>query len=312
MALAALTLLARCSGTTPTAPPPPAISVICPTNLSAQATQGQTTVTIAYPSPGVSGGKAPISTSCTPASGTSFGIGTTPVSCTVSDAALQSVACTFSVSVAAPPLPRLSATTFMAFGDSLTEGKVTFAGLPSLTFPPSYTNKLAALLQSRYSAQSVVLTAEGVGGRTAVEDVDRFDQALNTDRPQVVLLMEGANDIAGGDAAIDPAINALGIMASHATARAIVVFLATLPPEKPPAPGAPIVSSLNAKIVSLAASRQLVLVDVNAAFHGDLTLIGPDGLHATDAGYQVIAQAFYDRIVARLELPATASLLGPR
>ena len=71
-------------------------------------------------------------------------------------------------------------------------------------------------------------------------------------------------------------------------------------------------SSLNAKIVSLAASRQLVLVDVNAAFHGDLTLIGPDGLHATDAGYQVIAQAFYDRIVARLELPATASLVGPR
>ena len=56
----------------------------------------------------------------------------------------------------------------------------------------------------------------------------------------------------------------------------------------------------------------LVLVDVNAAFGGDLSLIGADGLHATDAGYQVIAQAFFDRIVARFELPPTAAATSRR
>jgi lysophospholipase L1-like esterase len=288
--------------------------MICPANLSAQASQGQTTLTVAYPPPGVSGGKAPVSTSCTPASGTSFGIGTTPVSCTVSDAALQSVACTFSVSVAAPAAPRLSATTFMAFGDSLTEGKT--ALVPSLTFDTSYILKLVAMLQSRYTAQTIVVTGEGQGGEQASDGIQRFDERLADDRPQSVLIMDGANDLLNLQAAgIPGAITALNTMGLHAAAKGALVFLATLPPSDPKklrGSGAPFVASLNAQIASLAAAHQWTLVDVNGAFKGDLTLIGPDGLHATDAGYQVIAQAFYDRIVGRLELPATASLLGPR
>jgi lysophospholipase L1-like esterase len=317
--LAALVLLGRCSGDTPTSPPPPGIVVICPANISSQASQGQPGVTVIYPAPTVSGGKPPLTTTCTPASGTSFAVGTTPISCAISDAALQSASCTFSVIVAPPPPPpKLSVTTFMAFGDSLTEGKV--SAVLDQIFLTSYTIKLGAMLQSRYSGQNIVVANEGNGGNKAVEDVDRFDLALNTDKPQAVLLMEGANDLNKfGDAGVDPAINALGLMGSHATARGITVFLATLPPENPAGAngsGAPIVSSLNAKIVSLAARQQLILVDVNAAFHGDLTLIGADGLHPTDAGHQVIAQAFYDRIVARLEVAATAtstaSLMGGR
>ena len=290
--------------------------MVCPAAVRTQASQGQTTVTISYPAPVVSGGKAPVTTSCTPVSGASFGVGTTTVSCTASDAATQSAACSIPVTVDPAPVPRLSATSFMAFGDSMTEGKVSLAGVPDLTFPPAYTNKLAAMLQSRYSAQTIVLMNEGNGGNTAVGDVDRFDRALDADKPQVVLLMEGANDLHGsGDAAVDPVIHALDTMATHAKARGIQVFLATLPPENPAGSngaGAGSVPSLNAKIVSLAASRQLLLVDVSAAFRGDLSLIGADGLHPTDAGYQVMAQTFYDRIVALLELPATTNALGRR
>jgi lysophospholipase L1-like esterase len=313
LCLSALVLFERCSGSPPTAPPPP-IGVICPANVSTQASQGQTTVTVIYPAPVVSGGKAPVNTSCNPASGTSFGTGTTPVSCTVSDAGQQSVACTFSVSVAAPSAPRLSATNFMAFGDSLTEGKTT--QVPNVTFDTSYILKLAAMLQSRYTTQTIVVTGEGQGGESASDAIQRFDERLADDRPQSVLIMDGANDLLNRQASgIPGVITALNTMGLHAAAKGAVVFLATLPPSDPNksrGAGGPFVASLNAQIASLAAAREWTLVDVNAAFKGDLTLLGPDGLHATDAGYQVIAQAFYDRIVERLEVLSNASPLGMR
>jgi lysophospholipase L1-like esterase len=314
MCLAVLVLLARCSGTTPTAPPPTPISVICPTNVSAQASQGQATATVVYPPPGVSGGKAPVTTSCAPASGTSFALGTTPVSCTTSDAALQSVACTFSVSVTAAPVPRLSATIFMAFGDSLTEGKT--AAMPSMLFDTSYTLKLQAKLQARYTGQSIVVVNEGQGGENAIDGVTRFRNQLLIDKPQAVLLMEGANDLLNfGGSGIAGVIGAVDRMGLDATSRGAQVFVATLPPADPTRPrgsGGTYVSALNTQLTSLAGARRWTLVDVNGAFKGDLGLLGADGLHPTDAGHQVIAQAFYDRIVARLEVPAAAGLTGWR
>ena len=45
------------------------------------------------------------------------------------------------------------------------------------------------------------------------------------------------------------------------------------------------------------------------AFNGDVTtLIGPDGLHPTAAGYQVIATTFFNVIKASLEAPAATTL----
>src|SRR5213078_4589438 len=100
---------------------------------------------------------------------------------------------------------------FMAFGDSLTEGKVT--SFIDQIFLTSYTIKVGAMLQGRYSAQNIVVANEGLGGQKAVVDIDRFDLALNTDKPQAVLLMEGANDLNEFlDAGVDPGIAALGTM----------------------------------------------------------------------------------------------------
>jgi hypothetical protein len=45
---------------------------------------------------------------------------------------------------------------------------------------------------------------------------------------------------------------------------------------------------------------------VYAAFNGDLTLLGPDGLHPTAGGYQTIANAFFNTIKTTLEIPATS------
>ena len=55
----------------------------------------------------------------------------------------------------------------------------------------------------------------------------------------------------------------------------------------------------NAGIRSLAAAEGVTLVDVFNAF--DVTLLGPDGLHPTAQGYQVIANTFFNAIRATLE-----------
>jgi len=44
-------------------------------------------------------------------------------------------------------------------------------------------------------------------------------------------------------------------------------------------------------------------VDVYAGFEGNLTLIGDDGLHPNEQGYQRMADVFFAAIRANLETP---------
>ena len=285
--------------------------------MSTRAAVGQTSAVVTYAPPTTSGGVAPLITNCSQTSGASFDVGSTAVTCTATDAKASAASCTFSVTVDPAPIPRLAVTSFMAFGDSLTEGKVT--RVPTIVLPNAYTLKLQAMLQARYSSQTIVITGEGLGGERAVDGIARFDAQLASDKPDAVLLMDGANDLLSGQASSIPGLtSALDTMGSHAAARGVSVLLATMPPVNPSGSrgaGAALVPDANARIVSLAATRGWTLVDVNAAFKGDLSLVGGDGLHLTDAGYQTVAQAFYDRIVGKFDTtPAVAGRpsAGPR
>ncbi len=249
---------------------------------------------------------------CAPTSGSMFPVGTNTVSCTANDTGGRSAACTFSVTIDPAPIPKLAYTKYLAFGDSETEGKVT--AVPLQLLANSYTLKLQPMLQARYTSQTIVVGDEGQGGQ-AVADPDtltRFDAALASSAPEVVLIMDGANDLNGQqNAGIAPAISAIATLGQHATDKGVQVFVATLPPMDPTkrnGNGAPALPAFNAQLVNLANVRNWTLVDVNGAFHGDLGLLGSDGLHPTDAGYQVIAQAFYDQIVAKYDTTAGAAV----
>ncbi len=297
-----------CGSKTPISPSPtPALAITCPANASARADVGAAGAAVTFSPPTATGGKAPLTTTCTPQSGTTFPVGSTTVSCTASDTAGQSAQCTFSVVVNPGPVPRLAYTKYLGFGDSQTEGKIS---KPQELMPNSYTLKLQPMLQARYTAQTIVVADDGLGGQ-AVEDpgtYDRFRQALFRETPEVVLIMDGANDLIDDTPDIPATIDAMRDLGVYATSKGVQVFLATLPPMNPATrPAAPLVAPYNAQLVSLAASKNWTLVDVNAAFHGDLSLIGADGLHPTDAGYQVIAQAFYEKIAAKYDQTATAS-----
>jgi len=62
------------------------------------------------------------------------------------------------------------------------------------------------------------------------------------------------------------------------------------------------VPRLNDIIRQEAHKQQVPIAGHERAFAGDLTLIGPDGLHPNDSGYQVIAETWFD-VIKDLKLP---------
>lgn len=322
LALAGLLVSAAC-GHDMTGPSGPGPSLACPAGAGATSTNGQAVV-VTYPAPTITGGTAPYNLGCVPASGSPFAPGATTVTCSVADADRRASSCTFTVVVViVMPTPVLSATRFVAFGDSLTESKL--ADSEILT-DNSYPNDLKALLEARYNTQSFTVFKEGCGGEptsTPTQEcaggINRLPGVLTKDTPQVVLLLEGANDISiGGAAAIPTMASGLATMVQQAHGRGAVVLLATLPPERvggtpfPRGDAAPFVDSANAQIKMVAASTGATLVDLFAALGGNPDpYVGSDGLHLTIDGYQKMAETFFAAIESTLEVPPVAPLLAP-
>ena len=317
-----------CSGSTatsptPTPPPPPPPPVAaeptlaCPNPVSASTT-ATTGIAVTYTAPTAEGGQSPVTVTCTPESGTMFAIGQTSVECSAKDALARTASCSFPVTVTR--IPSISKTRFLAFGDSITLGEVSFpvsssGGLGTsfkLVQVPSaaYPIVLGKQLVARYLSQedNIAVANYGLGGEKAVNARDRFIAALGTARPDVVLLMEGSNDIAlGEDGAASGAAREIGIMVGEARRRGLPVFLATIPPGR--AGGGKTIPTIyltdyNNRMRAAASSTGATLVDINAALATDVTrYIGVDGLHPNEAGYAKIAETFYNAIRSQFELP---------
>jgi lysophospholipase L1-like esterase len=276
---------------------------------------------VTYSSPTATGGTPPYTITCTPASGASFSIGTSPVQCSVVDTAAQTASCTFAVQVLPPP--KLSVSSFLAFGDSLTLGKTSAS--PTLLLndvPDSYPTKLQNLLLSRYQTQKPApyVLNDGVDGERVIGasffspgGTERFSLSLDANRTDVVLLMEGSNDLLNYyESGIAPAIKGLRAMVEYGQTHGRRVFLATIPPMRSGGAhhrdaAAALVPQFNDGVRAAAAAEGVPLVDVYSAIWPDkMNLIGVDDLHPTPQGYDLIAATFADVIKARLEEPRAA------
>ncbi|MEO8260269.1 MAG: SGNH/GDSL hydrolase family protein [Acidobacteriota bacterium] len=221
-------------------------------------------------------------------------------------------------------VPRTSATRFVAFGDSITEGKPGtsryYEGVSR--FPTAYAQVLYNMLSARYSSQVIELYDEGYageqvqGGLPPGPGVIRLPGVLAADTPQVLLLQEGANDLnAYGAGGIPGLIAGLRQMIGQARGRGIIVFLGTLLPQRPngtPPRGnsAELVAPANARIRDLAASENVILVDLYAAFGGSPDpWIDPDGLHPNAAGYRKMAETFFAAIQSNFEVAPSLTTL---
>ena len=76
---------------------PPTIT--CPANITVGNTTGQCSATVNYTTPAAVDNCPGASTVCSPASGSTFPVGTTTVTCTTTDAAMNTATCTFTVTV---------------------------------------------------------------------------------------------------------------------------------------------------------------------------------------------------------------------
>jgi lysophospholipase L1-like esterase len=302
--------LAGCSSPTgpPPPPPPAALTVTCPANVDVQSLDGAP-VNISFASPQTAGGVAPVSTTCSSPPG-SFAVGSTGVTCQATDSRGQGASCSFVVAVRPPP--RLRFTRFLAFGDSVTAGEVSIDAVNRFYSPgDSYPTVLQKRLAARYMFQSITIINAGIGGESATDGGSaRFRGVLQQNRPEVVLLMEGTNDLLDrpdiGRGA-DTAIAALRRMVQDAMGLNVTVALATVPPQR--AGGvrhrdvvAQLIPSFNDRIRALATSEGVLLIDVYAGMKDDISLIGVDDLHPTIRGYDTMAGIFFEAIKSSLEV----------
>ena len=195
---------------------PTRATATCPAPVTAQSTNLQP-VRVTFADPRASAAVQPVSIACAPSSGDAFPVGTTAVSCTITDARQQTFSCSFTVKVAGPP--HLSATTILAFGDSLTSG----------SSPPdpidSYPPRLKAQLAPRYPFQTIVVINDGRAGENAqATGRTRLPVALDLYKPGALILMEGSNDLLGGDAGATAGLTALTEMVRAARGRGVTVF----------------------------------------------------------------------------------------
>jgi lysophospholipase L1-like esterase len=294
-----------------------ALTITCPPSTTASSLAGAP-VAVTFTAPVANGGRAPVQVTCTHQSGSLFPLGSTTVTCTATDALAATASCSFTVGV--NPVPRLSRTKFLAFGDSLTAGEVTNPAMstssdetPNFTLivvsSSSYPTQLTALLRARYSAQTAAIVVENAGlpGERAENAAKRLPSVMATTRPEVLLLLSGVNELrALGDAGVPVAWQAIDTMAKEARSRGARVFLATLPPPRPGGRNStplPQILTLNDRIRTTAAGEGAVLVDLYSALATDITrFIGLDGLHPTEAGYQRIAETFAAAVRANLEV----------
>ncbi len=311
-----LTLL-LCVGCTrtpsaPTPPPPPPVAdapeLTCPepVTLSARTSTG---AVVTYDVPQSRKGEGNVSVACNPAPGTTFPIGVTETRCVATDSLSRTASCTFAVTVAGPP--RLRRTRILAFGDSLTQGQTIFSNDPyDLSAPPAtaYPTVLGQLLSARYTDQTITVFNRGQPGEQASRALTRFIDTFVADAPDVVVLMEGYNDVAQNSDAVAGIANAIGginELAGEARRRGARVFICTLAPGRPGRIEIPrsTLDFINTRLRQIAQSQGAVLVDVFNALLPEVNAnVSIDGLHLTPLGYRRVAETVFASIRADLEI----------
>ena len=168
-----------------------------------------------------------------------------------------------------------------------------------------------------------------VNGETASNDVvslldrageDRLPVDLVRERPEVLLLMEGTNDLFHDRVTgVSLAIESLGRMIDMAAGQGVTVFIATIPPQRENGAFgrtdvARQIPGFNAQLKAMATAKGVTVVDVNAAMSADLNrYIGPDDLHPTAEGLRLIGETFYAAVRQKLDsTPVPTSSLFKR
>jgi lysophospholipase L1-like esterase len=154
----------------------------------------------------------------------------------------------------------------------------------------------------------------GISGQTTPQMLVRFRQDVVDLKPAVVVILAGTNDIAGntGPSTLEMIEDNFESMTEIAKANHIRVVLSSVLPvyDYPWRPGlqpVPKIAALNAWLRSYAESHGAVYLDYFPALaderQGMKSTLASDGVHPTEAGYEVMAPLAERAIADALRMP---------
>ncbi|GGI71133.1 GDSL-type esterase/lipase family protein [Shewanella gelidii] len=171
-----------------------------------------------------------------------------------------------------PSLPKLTApATILAFGDSLTAGVGASTG-------KDYPSVLAQM-------SGLEVINAGVSGETTAEGLRRFESQLVESKPQLVILLEGGNDILRNHDLKQTEHN-LSKMIAIAQRLDIAVLLVAVPQKNMFLTPAPLYQQLAEKY-------QIPLLEEVLSELLRQPGLKSDSIHLNDAGYQRLAETIY-------------------
>jgi lysophospholipase L1-like esterase len=312
------TLFVACGGRAQPSHPTPVTNppqITCPTDVLVSGVPSATQA-VEFDVPSLVAGTPPVQIACTPESGSEFPLGSTGVTCRATDADARTASCSFRVTLKGFSI---AFTKYEAFGDSLTAGEVgrpNIARINDADTPSAYPTKLQAWFDALYPTQGITVINRGIGGHVAAETDAEILKFAAADRPEVVLLLTGYNDLrkeCDANGPVTPACRDIVLKlgadirscirhAREVDAALKLVFVSTLTP--PGATGSnrigrEAIVQANQQIKSVVSSERAVLVDSYAAFLGrESEYVNVDGLHLTSSGYQALADGFFAAIQA--------------
>ena len=183
---------------------------------------------------------------------------------------------------------------YLAFGDSITSGDGSTDGQG---YPP----RLQAKLTTHLGYANV--RRRGAEGTNSYEALERLGRNMSNDA--YTLILYGTNDwnIAGcqDSPSSCPTVDNLRTLLQRVKAAGSLPFIATLVPANPAInPGRnQWITAINTGIKGLAQEQGAFLVDLYQAFQnqgGDISRLFSDAVHPNDAGYDVIANGFFEAI----------------
>jgi len=175
-----------------------------------------------------------------------------------------------------------------AFGDSITAGWVGYTKDGNgCVGCGGYEPTLQTLLKG--SGRDAVVKNWGKGGESTSSGASRIPKVLSLDNPRYVLLMEGTNDLLF--LSPDTVRRNMAYMVDVSLSRGVVPILGTITPDSR---GGKPIAETNKELKKLAVEKDIALADHYNALKDNWSSLTADGLHPNSAGYQKMAQVWFD------------------
>lgn len=200
---------------------------------------------------------------------------------------------------------------YLGFGDSITAGVGSSDGR-------GYGLKLQNLLGPYLGRAETRLW--GRSADTSIESAQVAKKTVRDTAPAYTMVLFGTNDWHDQSCQDQPPADCFTIDALRSILEEVRVWrslpvLGTLPPVNPalaPEGRNVWIDEMNVLVRGLASEQGAALADINAAFkaQGDLPSLFADDVHPNDAGYDVVAQAWFDAITRARSAAASSGLGG--